>query len=401
MGANRAIPLLQNSTAPVLPLLGMLGGYLLVMLTNPVRIALRDGLRCVLRFRRLWLIFALLALAYSAFQFAVFTPLQPSADLQFEQFAFWESWHWPAFDQIWRESLLHAIESVAGIFDAAATTYPLSVIAAVLLILNWRGLHISLARALRKRFGIGGWLIYLGVLLSTLASLVKPLIYWRLPEWAQFLSAARLLQTSAAVDTAAFVFEYLCAVYIQVYLITVCLAWIKGLHFGEEALLRFAMRRFSFVLKWLGLIVLASTALLRVPLLVAYFRDLPGVLEYLPLGRGIMAALILCFCSMQISLVLHNESLRDAFRAHFHFLKRDTLRFVWFLLICALHYWFLALADAAIHAAATERPLALICWKIIYILARAFVTGWLLASWVCLFRQCEIGQVNRETWIRY
>ena len=66
-----------------------------------------------------------------------------------------------------------------------------------------------------------------------------------------------------------------------------------------------------------------------------------------------------------------------------------------------MHYWFLALADTIICAAATERPLALIVWKLFYVLARAIVSGWLLASWVCLFRQCEIGRVNRETWIRY
>ena len=50
----------------------------------------------------------------------------------------------------------------------------------------------------------------------------------------------------------AFIFEYLFGVYIQVYLITVCLAWIKGLSFGEEDLFRFAMRRFSYVLEWAG-----------------------------------------------------------------------------------------------------------------------------------------------------
>jgi hypothetical protein len=385
----------------VYPLLGMLGGYLLVMRTNPVRIALRDGFRCNLRFKRLWFVFALLALAYSTFQFAVFTPLQSAADLRLEQLAFWDSWHWPLFSQVWRESLLHMVEAVAGIFDAAATTFPLSVIAALLLIANWRGLHRSLARALRKQFGPGGWLIYLGVLLGALASLIKPLIYWQLPDRAQFLSPAHLLQTSAAVDTVAFVFEYLCAVYLQVYLITVCLAWIKGLHFREGALLRFAMRRFSFVLRWLGLVVLASTLLLRLPLLLAYFRDVPGVLDYLPAGRCAMAALIISFSAMQVSLVLHNETLREAFRAHWQFVTRNAFRFGWFLLICGLHYWFLAFSDAVIRAAATERPLALILWQLCYDLARALVTGWLLASWVCFFRQCEIGRVNRETWIRY
>jgi hypothetical protein len=203
------------------------------------------------------------------------------------------------------------------------------------------------------------------------------------------------------VDTVAFVFEYLCAVYVQVYLITVCLAWIKGLHFREGALLRFAMRRFSFVLKWLGLTLLVSTLLLRLPLLIAYFRDVPGVLDYLPVARCAIAALIFCFATMQISLVLHNETLREAFQSHGQFLKRHALRFGWFLLICGLHYWILALADTIVRAAATERPLALIIWKLFYISARALVSGWLLASWVCLFRQCEIGRVDRETWIRY
>ena len=399
---SSSTPLLQSSiTQALFPLLGMLAGYVLVMRANPVRVALRDGFRCIARFKRLWLVFALLALAYSAFQFVTFTPLQPTADLRIEQFAFWDSWHWPLFSEVWRESLLHTVESVAGIFDAVATTYPLSVLAALLLILNWRGLHRSLVRALRKQFGPGGWFIYLGVLLSALASLLKPLIYWQGLDRAHFLSPAHFLQASATVDTVAFVFEYLCAVYIQVYLITVCLAWIKGLHFREGALLRFAMRRFSFVLKWIGLVVFASTLLLRFPLLVAYFRDVPGVLDYLPAGRCAMAALIFSFATMQISLVLHNETLREAFQAHWHFMRRHAYRFGWFLVICGVHYWFLALADTIIRAAATERPLALIVWKLFYVLARALVSGWLLASWVCLFRQCEIGRVNRETWIRY
>lgn len=395
------IPLLQYSIPSVLfPILGIIAGYLLVMFSSPVRIALRDGFRCILRFKRLWLVFAVLALAYSTFQFFVFTPLAGAADLRFEQF-YVQAWHWPLFSQIWRESLLHTFEAVAGIFDAAATTYPLSVLAALLLILNWRGLHVSLVRALRKQFSFGGWLIYLAILAAAFASLLKPFIYWLLPGRASFLSPAHFLQTSGVVDTIAFLFEYLCAAYLQVYLITVAFAWVKGLHFREGELLRFAMRRFSFVLQWLGLVVLASTLLLRVPLLLAYFRELPGVLDYLPIGRCAVAALIICFATMQISLVMHNETLGAAFRGHLQFLRRHAIQLIWFLLLCAVHYWFLALADDIVGHAATERPLALILWKLFYVLARAFVTGWLLASWVCLFRQCEIGRVNRETWIQY
>jgi hypothetical protein len=396
-----SLPLLQYSITPTLyPALGLLLGYLVVLLTNPVRIALRDGLRCVFRFKRLWLILVLLALAYATFQFAVFTPLHSTADLRFEQFQL-QRWHWPPFSEVWSESLLHTLESVAGIFDAVATTYPLSVAAALLLIFNWRRLHLSLVRALRKQFGIGGWLIYLAVLLGAIASLCKPLIYWLLPDRAGFMTQARFLQTSAAVDTIAFIFEYLCAVYLQVYLMAIALVWIKGAHFREGELLRFAIRRFSFVLKWVGIVILASTLLLRVPLLIAYFRELPGVLDYLPAARTVMSVFIILFAAMQISLVLHNESLAEAFRAHWRFVRRESYRFLWFLLIVGLHYWLLSVADTVIREAAVDRPLALIAWKILYVFARSFVTAWLLASWVLFFRQCEIGSVDREAWIRY
>jgi len=46
--------------ARVYPVLGLCGGYALVMLFNPVRRALGDGFRCIGRYRRIWISFALL-----------------------------------------------------------------------------------------------------------------------------------------------------------------------------------------------------------------------------------------------------------------------------------------------------------------------------------------------------
>lgn len=390
-----------TSVPRVYPLLGFCGGYLLVMFFNPIRLSLRDGVRCIVRFKRIWLTFALLAAAYSVFQFITFTPLQAASDLDLSQIVTVASWNWPRFVDIWRDTPLPALEGVAGIFDNATTTYPLSVLAAVLLLCNWRGLHGALLGALRKRFRVWGYLIYLVVLLSALASLFKPIVFWRLPAWGSVLPAAGLLRVSASVDAAAFVFEYLFGVYIQVYLITVCLAWIKGLSFTEEALFQFAVRRFSYVLKWAGLVVLVSTTIVRLPLLLAYFFDVPNVLDYLPIERYVMSTLIILFCSVQISLVLHNESLRAAFHAHWQFIRRNFVRFGWFLLICALHFFLLTMCDAIVRSAAADRVMAVILWKAIYVCARGLVTGWLLASWVCLFRQCETGRASQETWIAY
>ncbi len=391
---------MPETVPPIFPLLGMLAGYVLVLLFNPIRLALRDGFRCITRFKRIWLTFVLLGFAYSVFNFVTFK-FDRTSNIDFTQLQTIDTWNWPRLGDVWRETPLPALEGVAGIFDNATTTYPLSFVAAILLLCNWRGLHGALLVALRKRFQLWSYLIYMIVLLSAIASLFKPIVFWRLPVWRMVMPEAALFQTAASVDAVAFIFEYLFGVYIQVYLITVCLAWIKGLSFTEEGLFQFAVRRFTYVLKWAGIVILASMLIVRLPLLLAYFIDLPGVLDYQDYERYIMSGLIIAFASVQISLVLHNESLRAAFKAHWLFIKRNVGRFGWFLLICAIHFFFLVAADAIMRGAIGDRTAGLIVWKIIYVVARGLVTGWLLASWVCLFRQCETGRINQETWIRY
>jgi hypothetical protein len=390
-----------SSLPRVYPLLGFCGGYAIVMLFNPVRQPLRDGFRCIVRFKRIWLTFVLLGFTYSVFQFATFTPIQSSGDFDLSQVTSMSTWHWPRFAEIWRETPLPALEGIAGIFDNATTTYPLSAVAAVLMVVNWRGLHGALLRALRKQYRFGSYFIYVIVLLSALASLLKPIVFWRLPEWGGMVPAAGLLQISATVDAVSFIFEYLFGVYIQIYLITVCLTWIRGLSFEEGALFRFAMRRFSYVLKWAGIVVLVSTLIVRVPLLLAYFMDIPDVLDYLPLERVVMSCLIIAFCSVQISLALHNETLAAAIRSHRQFIRENAGRFGWFLLICGIHFFFIMAADAVARGAIGDRLVALFSWKCIVVCLRGLVTGWLLASWVCLFRQCETGRIDQERWIRY
>src|SRR5437762_3948008 len=197
-----------SSIPRIYPLLGLCVGYLIVLFFNPIRLALRDGLRCILRFKRIWVTFALLGFAYSVFQFVTFTPLHGLADLDFSQVTAPANWEWPAFVEIWREVPLPALEGVAGIFDNATTTYPLSVVAAVLLLINWRGLHGALVRALAKRYRAWGYLIYLVVLISALATLCKPIIFWKLSTWMSGPGAASWLKRSAVVIPTAEIFEY-------------------------------------------------------------------------------------------------------------------------------------------------------------------------------------------------
>jgi hypothetical protein len=383
------------------PLVGFLSGYLILLLFNPVRVSLRDGFRCLIRYKRVWLTFVLLGFAYFVFQFSTFTPIQSGTEVDLSQVFSFANWRWPTFIEVWQEAPLPALEGVAGIFDNATTTYPLSAIAAMMMLMNWRGLHGALVRALHRRFRFGGYLLYFILLLSAVAALFKPIVYWGLPLWGGLLPTADLLQVSASIDAFAFIFEYLLGVYIQVYLIVVCFAWIRGLSFEEGELFRFAMRRFSYVLEWAGIVVLVSTLIVRLPLLLAYFMNIPDVLDYLPIERVVMCGLIIAFSSVQISLALHNETLRGAFRAHREFIRSNFNRFAWFLLICGIHFFFLTTADAIVRGAIADRAIAMIMWKSVFVIVRGFITGWLLASWVCLFRRGETRPVYQQALIEY
>src|ERR1017187_6098351 len=106
-----------SSLPRVYPLLGFCSGYAIIMLFNPVRQALRDGFRCIARFKRIWVTFVVLGFAYAVFQFFTFTPIQNEADLDFAQITSLTTWQWPRLTEVWMEVPLPALESVAGLFD--------------------------------------------------------------------------------------------------------------------------------------------------------------------------------------------------------------------------------------------------------------------------------------------
>jgi hypothetical protein len=111
--------------------------------------------------------------------------------------------------------------------------------------------------------------------------------------------------------------------------------------------------------------------------------------------------LIIAFCSVQISLALHNETLIEAMRAHGLFIRKNAARLGWFLAICGIHFFGIMVCDAIVRSAIADRLGALFLWKLSFAFLRGVITGWLLASWVCLFRQCETGRISGEKWIQY
>src|SRR5437773_6082078 len=141
------------------------------------------------------------------------------------------------------------------------------------------------------------------------------------------------------------------------------------------------MRRFSYVLEWAGIVVAVSTLIVRLPLVLAYFTNIPGVLDYLPIARLLMSGLIIAFCSVQISLVLHNETLIEAMRAHLHFVQKNAGRLAWFLVICGIHFYGVMACDAILRGAFSYWLRACLLWYLGFACVRGLVAGWLLASW--------------------
>lgn len=410
-------------------LAGALIGYLIVMFTNPVHLALRDGWRAIRRYPVLWLTFGAFGFASVTFQLLIriysFCVLPPGDRPAF----MWAraAWRDPKFwlsgspESIWwipphgwqdaaRDAVLPAVESVAGIFNNLVSTFPLASIAAVLLLINWDGHQMVLQRALRQRYGVWGWLAYGGLLLSALAVIAKVLLYAAPPIF-HFEGEFALLwfQWSPVVAWVAFVFEYFFGVCLQIYLILLAYCWVRGLTFDHPRLLDFAIRRFAFVVKWAAVVVILSSLFIDLPLMLKNFAPFQPWLATddatldlrVRLARSALAGFLLIFPTMQITLTFHNESILQGLRDHRHFLQRHWWRFGWFLIAALVHFYLFITLNLLCGRALGDGTALGITWSLLAPWLNGIVGAWLLASWVCVFRSCDHLRSEHENWIKF
>lgn len=395
---------------PVLLVVGVLGGYALVMRTNPVRHSLRDGLRCVARYPQIWLLPATFALVHAGFRLwqreyeaGLLAGGTNSALLP------WSGWQPPPWTEAIAASRLPTAESTAAIFNCAVTTFPLSALAAALFLGNWRGYQWSLFGGLVRRFGVfGSVAIHGGLVLSALAALFKPVLFVGLPGLNGYFGAAVLLRVGGGVDALSFVFEYLLGVGVQIYLVLLSFAWVRGLTFDFDALRRFALRRFAHVVKWAMVVIAISTAGISLPLAFSAFaqRADAGGADWLGetiwTTRWLLSTMLIVFCSMQIHLIFHNESLARAWKEHFRLLWRHGVHVGWLVVVAALHFFMLGVMDAFLPVAMGARSWPAAGWNVVaYPILWTALAGWFVASWVCLFRRCERNQPNADELVNY
>jgi len=387
--------------------------YLLLMFLNPARGSFRDGLRCLRRHATIWLMLTLFGLCYALFQTALevfYHYYLPEG--QRPVFEWWRPWFLPGetFVGLLKTSALPALEGVGGLFNVLIATFPFSAIAALLFIVNWQGHHAVLFRALQRR--LGGWslLVHFGILLCALAALVKPLLYTPLfTNLGAYLPGLFLLQCGFVIDWLSFLFEIMFGTGVQIYLILMVYAWVRGLNFTHQHLIDFAIRRFSFVMKWSAVVMLASTALIHMPLILSNVPPFSHWLtpdklspEYIDhIARPALGVFLVLFCSVQIVLTFHGESPGKAIRDHFYFIGREWWPVGWFLLTALVNFYILRTLDLAIRRGFGNDTGPTLAWSFFYPLLDAFVGGWMLAAWVCLYKRSGTGHVRAENWIQY
>jgi hypothetical protein len=312
--------------------------------------------------------------------------------------------------QALRAAGLNGMESLAGLFNNVVTTFPCSAIAAVLLLMNWDDHHSTLRKALRKRFGSRAWIAHMAILACALSAILAPVLFGPSLIYMNRIAPALLVvRWAAVIDWLSSIFAYLFGVGVQVYLILVVYTWLRGLNWTALHLVDMAIRRFSYVVKWAAVVMAVSSLLIdlpRVSALLFRFGDpvyLGDTLMYTDrVARPLLAAFLIVFCSMQVTLTFHSETLAKAMAQHWQLLRLHWWQWLWFILVAAIHLLGLAFVDRWLMLGfGGETTLAGMIWSLVHPLLGALLAAWLLAAWVSFYRRCETGRVQAPEWIAF
>ncbi len=375
-------------------------GYALAFACGPLRNAFVDGFRCLRCHPRIYWAPGILGSAYAAFVLAREVQrrlllAEESVPATPELAWTWAmpNWHALAFEA-WKTML----ERVAGTFHVAVTAGPLGAVGALLFLLNWKSTNAVIRRGLSRRFPRAGWLVYGIMLLCAVAAMIRLAMFFAVEFFASKEDARPWLFWAGVVDAFGWTFEYLVGAFIQVALLVMALAWVRGVDVAKGNLVLLAARRFCFALPWLLLVLLlGAVATLGPVLATGYHPALLGkVLPLLPWAVAGLNIFMLLFPTMQINMVMEIKSLRGAFAQNARFFRAHAGHYCWFVLLSGALFFALAVGDRGLRLGLGEWTIAGVAWTLIAPWLWALPVGWVLASWVCFNRACELNQPDRS-----
>ncbi|HEY0790809.1 MAG TPA: hypothetical protein VGD78_07055 [Chthoniobacterales bacterium] len=377
--------------------LGLAVGYALLLFANPVSPFLGNGWRALQRHPRILIWFAALTAIYALFQNCLAIEvgelsLVPDGSPTLSSFRP-SSWS-AAAARAW----LPALDSVGGTFHQAVVTYPASSVAALLFLLDCHGTRRLICDGARLRLGRAWWAVGAALMICAVAALFKPLFAAFIYLLNGFVGGVELLQIGAVLDALSFQFETLFGMLVQVYLILLTYAWIRGLSVSPDRVFGLALKRSVFTARWTGVLLVAGIILVNGPLLVTYVwislhTDFTrAVVQYVDqTARPLLDVVLILFGSVQVCLVFHNEELTRALNHHGRFVRAYGYRYGWFLLVTGCHFFLLYWLGSYLQAGfpAGSLPERLTAFGIAEV--RAVLAAWFLASWVCFYRAMEQG----------
>jgi hypothetical protein len=371
---------------------GLLVGFLFLVSLNPAARFFRDGLRCVRRHPRMWVWLMVFGLAYLSFQ-AVEDLEFRGRTFELSSFLYWPSFRPPGLEAAAAHAWLPALELLAGLFNQAVASFPSSAVAALLFIANWKGYQMQFVRNAKRRMGRWWLAVYAGVLVCALAAFCKPIfslsIYWL----NEYFDGILLLRAGAIIDWLSSQFEYLFGLLIQIFLVLVAFVWIRGLSSEPGRIFEFALKRAVYSAKWIGVVLLTSLLLIQLPLLISYLwisqrtDATAAVVQYVDqTARPLIAVALLLFCSIQVTLILNNEKLRDAIQDHAKFMRSSWLRIASFLLLAGIYLFVICWLTELVAGGFPKYSVPNLLLAALFTFGRAFLAAWFIASWVCLYR---------------
>jgi len=343
----------------------------------------------------MWVSLCILGLSYNLFQLLQAFQLGEAA-FSIQSLLYWPPFRPPDWFVIAQHAWLPALELLAGIFNQAVVSYPASAAAAFLFLLNWQNHQKQFVGAAKRRLGRWWLAVYIGLLLCAMAALLKPIfslaIYWL----NQYLGAILLLRIGAVIDLLSFQFEYLFGLLVQIALVLQAFVWIRGLNAAPERILEMAVKRSVYAAKWAGCVLGAALLFIHLPLLVSYwwiaeYTDFTnGVVQYIDqTARPLLAMGLLLFCSMQVALILHNETLREAVLEHARISRKHWYRVFWFLFVSGLHLFGISFLGDFFTEGFLKYSVPNILLLGLFAVCKAFFAAWFIASWVCVYRACS------------
>ncbi len=359
-----------------------------------LRESFRYGWRCLKKYPDLWRIPVLFTLSYTIFNIFAYNVVPKRMGIHFNP---WQNPdpNAPWISKAFTETFWSAAENMSGVYNYLIVTFPLSALVGLAYLINFSGIRSELQRAVFRRFPGLGYLIASAIVVTALAALLKPVFFLALYPLVKQFSGWDVLRIGNAVGVLAFLFEYLLATFLQVYLVLMAFAWVRGLSFERGHLLHFSLRRLGYVLKWIALISLPGFLVLAGSFFFLNTRS------YITLNNLMQSTIIpiftvftLLMVSVQITLTLHNESLHQAIADHFHFLRIHFRDIILFTIAGILFFWELKILLYAIQLSFGIYTITGLSIELIEAALRGLLGGWLLAAWVCLYRHWSKGKTN-------